>query len=585
MESTHHIHMLDPLVAQRIAAGEVIERPSSVVRELIDNAVDAQATAITVQIREGGIERITVIDDGVGIRSEDLPYCCRSHATSKVSTLDDLYRLSTMGFRGEALYSIAASAKVTIASRYGKEEAATIVVDNGRESEVFPGGPEAGTKIDVEHLFAAIPARRLFLKRPATESTMIRNTISEKALAFPEISFRLYQDDTLRLDLPATTPLQRVLDTLVNDKHVVPSEMTELSDTAGRFSLYAVASTPAIYRTDRSHIKIYINRRPIEEYALVQAVTYGYGETLPGGAFPYCYLFVTVDPELVDFNIHPAKREAKLRNKAEIHHQVVVMVRQQIKKSLPRLQMTQHPSTQQELYGQHSEQRYSGVQTHTSPTVRETPPDDDWFTKAKKVLAKKHTEDTEQQSEQNTSVQDDFTYLGQVFNLFLVVERGDSLFLIDQHAAHERILYDQIRQEGGVQRLMVPLSFEVDRTVDDFLQNHGHWYAEYGLDLRRVGDLEWKLASIPALWKPIEHEVVACITSNAVGDKEELEKRLYATIVCRAAIKDGDAIDGSTAQSLIRKVFSLDHPVCPHGRTFVVEITRQQLWESVNRSL
>ncbi len=577
--------MLDPLVAQRIAAGEVIERPSSVVRELIDNAVDAQATEIIVQVVEGGIERITVIDNGVGIRAEDLPFCCRSHATSKVSTLEDLYRLSTMGFRGEALYSIAASAKVTIASRFGEADPAAIVVDNGKESEIMPTGPDRGTKIDVEHLFAAIPARRLFLKRPATESTMIRNTISEKALAFPDISFKLFQEDTLKLDLPATIPKQRVLDTLAQDRHVVPSEMTELSDTAGRFSLYAVASTPAVYRTDRSHIKIYINRRPIEEYALVQAVTYGYGETLPGGAFPYCYLFVTVDPELVDFNIHPAKREAKLRNKAEIHHQVVVMVRQQIRKSLPRLQTMDKPAMQHNFW-QETSTKQTPQQMRDSSMKQERPQDDDWFAKAKEILSEQKSTVSEQEPEiQSTNQQMPFIYLGQVFDLFLVVEKGDSLYLIDQHAAHERILYDQIRHDGGVQKLIVPLTFETDRSVDDFLQNRGHWYADYGLDLHRVGDLQWELSSVPALWKPIEREVVSFISSQAVGDKEELEKRLYATIACRAAIKDGDAIDGTTAHVLIQKVFELDHPVCPHGRTFVVEITRRQLWESVNRSL
>jgi DNA mismatch repair protein MutL len=566
MERTHQVHLLDPLVAQRIAAGEVIERPASVVRELIDNAVDAGAKHITIQISEGGIERITVIDDGQGIQVDDLPLCCRSHATSKVTTLEDLYHLSTMGFRGEALYSIAASAKVTIASRYALQQPATIVVDNGREYPVTPGGPDRGTKVDVEHLFSAIPARRLFLKRPGTEASMIRKTIVEKALAFPEISFTYYDGNTQKLDLPATTAKQRVLDALKGDQHVVLSEMTELSDQASRFSLYAVASTPASYRSDRSHIRIYINRRPIEEFALVQAITYGYGETLPGGAFPYCYLFVTVDPELVDFNIHPAKREAKLRNKAEIHHQVAVMVRQQIQKSLPRLN-TDTRVTQQ-AFG------YSEVRESARPA-------DDWFSRAREILTKTQSPATDTTPHQY----DDFQYIGQVFSLFLVVQKGESLYLIDQHAAHERILYDQIRHDGGVQNLMVPLSFEVERSIDDFLQEHHSWYATYGLKLKRIDDLQWELTSIPALWKPIEQQVVQFICSHATGDIAELEKRLYATIACHDAIKDGDAIDESTAHALIRQVFALEHPVCPHGRTFVVEITRSQLFQSVGRIL
>ena len=585
MKSIHTIHSLDPLVAQRIAAGEVIERPASVIRELIDNAIDSQATEITVQLEDGGIERISVIDNGVGILAEDLPLCCRSHTTSKVSTLEDLYQLQTMGFRGEALYSIAASARVTISSRFGNEEPATIVVDNGTEHPVIPGGPDRGTKVDVEHLFASIPARRLFLKRPATEATMCRNVLLEKAMAFPDITFRLFEGDRLRIDLPATTHKQRVLDALAKDKHLVPSETTELSDQASKFSLYAVATTPACYRTDRSHIKIYINRRPVEEYALVQAITYGYGEMLPGGAFPYCYLFVQVDPELVDFNIHPAKREVKLRNKAEIHHQVVVMVRQQISKSLPRLQLQQKRSEEQIPLMATEEPSYQVKKPYSEHTnrVSESRPSSDWLERAKQVLSQKQTPELDTPTEAASSP--DFVYLGQVFNLFLIVQRGTSLYLIDQHAAHERILYDQIRQEGGIQRLMVPLEFEVERSVDEFLQAHHQWYADYGLDLQRVEDLTWQLHTIPALWKSIEQDVVNFISSQSTADVHELEKQLYATIACHAAIKDGDAIDDTTANSLIRKVFLLDNPVCPHGRTFVVEITKEQLWHSVGRTI
>ena len=589
MDSYNRVHLLDPMVAQRIAAGEVIERPASVVRELIDNAVDAHASTITVQLVEGGLQRITVIDDGDGIHSSDLPLCCRSHATSKVEKLEDLYNLSTLGFRGEALYSVAACAKTTIASSYKGATAATIVVDNTIEGIVQPGGPRIGTRIDVENLFSSIPARRLFLKRPSTESTMCRGTLVEKALAYPHIAFRFYDGDQLKLDFPVTTRKQRVLDALASDKHVVPSETTELSDVGGRFSLYAVATTPACYRTDRSHIKIYINTRPIEDYALMQAVTYGYGEMLPGGAFPYCYLFITVDPELVDFNIHPAKREAKLRNQAEIHHQIVVMIKQQISKSIYRLSLerTQTPLEQLEfnsripssLVGQQASNSTSGYHARpTTPSHQEKPSDPAWFSRARELLSKQEPED----ASWSVARSDGFKYLGQVFDLFLLVERNDTLYLIDQHAAHERILFDQIKSAGDIQRLMIPIAFEVARDVDDFLLEHSAWYGDYGLELSRTGDLQWELATLPALWKSIEKDVVAFIRSQA-GNSEELDKKLYATIACHAAIKDGDSIDSYSAEALVQKVLAMENPVCPHGRTFVVEITKESLWRAVGR--
>jgi DNA mismatch repair protein MutL len=603
MDPIKRVHLLDPLVAQRIAAGEVIERPASVVRELIDNAVDALATSITVQLEQGGLQRISVIDNGQGINAEDLPLCCRSHATSKVTTLEDLYHLDTMGFRGEALYSIAACAKVTIASRHQGQEPATIIVDNAQEGEILPGGPQTGTRIDVEQLFADIPARRLFLKRPATESTMCKNVMIEKALAFPTIAFRFYEGETLKLDLPSTTPKRRILDALSSDKHLVPSETTELSDTAGRFSLYAVATTPACYRTDRSHIKVYINKRPIEDYALVQAVTYGYGEMLPGGSFPYCYLFITVDPELVDFNIHPAKREAKLRNKAEIHHQIVVMVKQQISKSIPRINL-QRDKELDKQYGfptietaskesmntvSSGEQRpgyHSQKVSHHPTSAPDKPRDPQWFSKAKDILQRKPEESVSEPMATDTSWDpsnsQQFRYIGQIFDLFLIVQKGETLYLIDQHAAHERILFDEIRSHGDIQRLMIPLEFEVSRDVDSFLLEHSPWYSDYGLELSRVGDLSWELATIPALWKTIEKDVVRFISTQA-GNIEELEKNLYAIIACHAAIKDGDSIDRMTAEALVEKVLAMENPVCPHGRTFVVEVTKESLWKAVGR--
>jgi len=573
MAKPNKIRLLDPLVAQRIAAGEVIERPSSVVRELIDNSLDAGSNQITVILVGGGIERITVIDDGIGIDQEDLPLVFKSHATSKVASLEDLQNLSTMGFRGEALYSIASSAKVTLSSNN-----TTFIIDNGVEKELLPTGINKGTKIDVENLFAQIPGRLLFLKRSSTEFNMCRNILIEKAIAFPEISFRLYDQEKLRLDLPKTKSKERLLDILKTDKNVVDSELIEMNYSGQDFSLYAIASSGGSYRTDRSHIKIYVNKRPVDEYSMVQAITYGYGQTLPGGAFPYCYLFIDVKAELVDFNIHPTKKEVRLRNKAEIHHQVVAMVRENLKTSYPSFSVEK--STDKNRRTSFPDYLKISDQKPLFSKDSDKPKDDSWFEKARQILAKK-----ESIIETKEAVGLGFKYLGQIFNLFLIVEKNESLFLIDQHAAHERILYDQIRSDGGIQLLMVPISFEVERSVDDFLQKNSLWYNSYGLDLKRIGELEWELTTIPALWKSIESEVVDFISSTAVTDLSELEKRLYSSIACHDAIKDGDNIDTTTAEHLIKKVFELERPVCPHGRLFVVEITKDSLLKSVGRTL
>ncbi|NLE16467.1 MAG: DNA mismatch repair endonuclease MutL [Spirochaetales bacterium] len=583
------IQLLDPLVAQRIAAGEVIERPASVIRELLDNALDAGGKTIITSVTDGGLEEIKVIDDGEGIEREDLPLLCESHATSKVRELDDLYHIKSMGFRGEALYSIAAVSRITIASSYQGSDPYQITIDNGKKEAVLPGGPRSGTMVTVQGLFKELPARRQFLKRPSTEATMARSVLLEKALAFPDRAFRFISDQTIRVDLVPTTRKQRVLDVLSLNQNIVPSEMLELYDTAGRFDLYAVCSSPALSRSDRSHIKIYVNNRPVEEYSLVQAVTYGYGELLAGGSFPYCYLFIDVDPTLVDFNIHPTKREVKLRNKAEIHHQVVSMIASQIKRTIPRLVKQELEREDAPLLAPIYQERPSPHHTHQAAEragryEAKPPVDSDWFQKARELLDMKSSRSTE--GEDVWAQQEDdqeFVYLGQAFNLFLVAQKQDDLYLVDQHAAHERLIFDEVREKKNIQELMIPLSFEVERDVDAYLLESQDVYLNLGIKLERIEDLLWQIKTLPALYRNIESQLIAFI-QHTTGDSKEVEKGLYAVVACHAAIKAGDSVDRMMAISLLTKVFKLDEPTCPHGRTFVVRLSKEELMKAVQRT-
>ncbi len=602
------IHELNKLVAQRIAAGEVIERPASVVRELIDNSIDANSTSITIKLKSGGLEEISIIDDGTGIDKDDLEICTNSHTTSKVSSIEDLYHLKSMGFRGEALYSIAAVSKLTISSSYEGALAHTIIVDNGKKSTIIPNGPNKGTIIKVEDLFLEIPARRQFLKRPSTEATMCKNVLIEKALAYCNIEFRFFVDDKLVLHLPKTSKQERIVNTISAKNKIILNDTLELSATHDRFSLYAVAALPHIKRSDRSNIKIYINNRPIQNYALVQAVTYGYGELLPGGSYPYCYLFIDVDPTLVDFNIHPAKREAKLRIQSEIHHSIVSMIQKQMIRPIPTLDDTyfQNDLPLSENYGKkeslNTNKAYdtSYFNKQKSNYVNENafgedpnPINPDWFEKAKEILAK--PKDVLESIEiENTKLNKDdfdwdkiskveFKYIGQAFNLFLIVERDNELFLIDQHAAHERILFDEIRERQNVQKLLFPINFEVERDVDNYLLQNTDIYANLGIELKRESDLLWSLCSIPTIYKPIESKIISFIQNNT-GDYKAIEEGLFAVLACHSAIRQGDIVDEKTAISLIEKVFELEEPVCPHGRTFLIRFNNEELKRTVGRT-
>ncbi len=592
METEKRVHLLDPLVAQRIAAGEVIDRPASVVRELIDNSLDASASHISVVIEEGGIALIKVIDDGTGIHPDDLGIIAHSHATSKVQTLSDFNTLQTLGFRGEALYSIAAGAHLSISSTQKGSLGSSIHIHGNTYGEIIPGGPTKGTVVEVKDLFAEIPARRLFLKRPSSEARMVKNAIIEKALAFPEVGFTLTHNSKESLFLPPSSLKDRVLNVLKGNKDIVASEILSMKDAGEHFSIQVLGTEESTYRTDRKYIQIFVNNRIVDEYSLVQAVTYGYDPYLPGGAFPYCYVYITVDPDLVDFNIHPAKREVKIRNRAEIHHQLVLLIQQTLQK---------HHYTSQHREDKVRDTSPLFASEAVSPYTRSSAPstpsggyrkqttafpapehfhDDTWFEKAKKIFS-----DSEKREEQVQEVGEEFIYHGQIFSLFLLVERNNSLYLVDQHAAHERILFDEMKQYDGTQPLMIPLEFEVERSIDTFLLAHSTMYESLGILLERTGELLWAIRATIPHYREMERELVSSIQNFSSGSLEELHKLLFATASCRKAIKEGDAIDRVQAIALLKKVFKLDHPVCPHGRNFVVEITKDALYRSVGRVL
>lgn len=630
------IRLLDPIVASRIAAGEVVERPASVLRELLDNAIDAGAQKISVYLQGGGIKGLTVVDDGCGMSAEDLTLACVSHATSKVYTLDDLFNLHTLGFRGEALSSIAACSKLTIDSNGHR-----IIVDNGVQSAVLPGstsGTSTGTSVTMEDLFENIPARKLFLKRPQAEASECKKIFLEKALGFESVEFLFFTDGTLNLHLPSTDKKERSVQVMNLDKSFMPAGILQMSYQDENLHLYAVSSDPSCHRRDRSQIRILVNNRIIDSYQFVQAITNAYTAALPGGAFPFFYLFIEDNPALVDFNIHPTKRECKLRNQAQIYGAITTMIRralvekifttdnrvknvtagnittgvanQDIQPSLLDASNSDfqssskmdhagervYPSTQSEFSVNRTSNNISVAEKPRSGyTPSDKPFDPSWFENAKAILAKKNANksnpannvstDTQQLAVSEistTKIVPNYRYVGQLFKTFLLVEMDDKILFIDQHALHERLLYDEIRSLKDVQRLIVPYSFEVDISVDEYLQKNSVLYSDFGIELTRKEPLIWEMASLPAACKKNEEQIIAYI-ENETGDIESVQKGLFSIIACHAAIKAGDELDDFTAKSLVDKCFSLDRMVCPHGRDFTYSIKKEELYRQVGR--
>lgn len=589
------IRQLDPIVASRIAAGEVVERPSSVLRELLDNAIDANATKITVHVEDGGIKSLTVIDNGSGMSAEDLELACTSHATSKVRTLDDLFNLKTLGFRGEALSSIAACSRLTINSNGNR-----ITVDNGVQGKVVPGSIELGTSVTMEGLFENIPARKLFLKRPQSELAECRKTFIEKALGSEDIEFILIADGELKYHFEKADKTARALQVMSLDRSFAGAQPIQMSYEGDNLSLFAVCSDPATYKRDRTQIKILVNNRIIDSFQFVQAIYNAYSAALPGGAFPFFYLFITDNPSLVDFNIHPTKRECKLRNQSQIYGAITNMIRKALinktyetdERTAPQTPLFEEPSSpapapvKEEIH----EPRPSYGQPRQASNSK--PFDPSWFENAKAILERgKDTKEPEkpQQAPSRASVEisttkivPEYRYVGQVFDTFLIVELNDRLLFIDQHALHERILFDEIKALKDVQRLIVPYEFEVERSVDEYLQENSVLYSDFGIELTRKEPLLWEMASMPAACRKNEDKIVSFIQTQT-GDIETMQKDLFAIIACHSAIKAGDRLDPVTANELVKKCFQLDRMVCPHGRDFTYSISKEDLYKQVGR--
>ena len=591
-----NINQLSARLSARIAAGEVIERPESVLRELIDNSLDAGSDELVIEIENGGIDSIKVTDNGKGISREDLEVIATRHATSKIKAEDDLYNIRTLGFRGEALYSIAAVTKLTITSFDSeKKEGNRIVIDNGERGAITRAAINRGTIIEAENLFMDIPARRNFLKRASTEAQSIKALVIARSLANPSVSFKLYSDGALKLNFDKAESLKERVMMFYRPMGIADADVMHLRGNDEDYSIDIVATTSAKYRSDRKEIRIYVNDRPVEEFSLTQAVTYGYGELLPGGSFPYACVFIHDNPELVDFNIHPAKKEVKLRNIKDIHHAIVVLLKNGIERVIPEIKsedvitpslfqsddIKQRPSflPQSDNTSYQARSHVASQPLRYNTDIR--PRDDSWIEKAKEIRREREIK-KERDAEVKAEERVQYRYIGQAFKLFLIAELDGELYFVDQHAAHERIIYDELLKKESVQPLLVPIELDAEDDVVRFLDGNSQIYERLGITLEKRNG-KYMITSLPAVARSIEDEISSFISLNT-GDEKELESNIFAIIACKAAVKAGDTLDRFSAEAILDKVFQMEEKACPHGRTFLIKLKESELREMVGRT-
>lgn len=620
------INILPPDVARKIAAGEVIDRPASVLRELLDNAIDSGADTIEVRLSDGGISEVTVTDNGCGMDEEDLRRSILPHATSKIFNATDMDTITSLGFRGEALASVTACAHMEILTRPAGADGAFRLTANGiDEPQIEATAGAYGTTVTVRELFYNIPARKKFLSSPSGESNACTNIFIEKATAHPHIAFRLFVNGKPKLFFQRSDLKQRVAAVL---KGVLEPQALRFSETDfGGFKIALVGADPGFFRKDKKYIRIFLNKRAIVEYAFVQAVEFAYRETLQSVCYPYCYVFIEIDPALVDFNIHPAKREVRVRNKDDVHHAVVTAVRALIAGNGDRVPTAFTPknvlsTVEPKLFDESRlpESHFSMTkkarsyadlgmlkkESQLAQTIYSTKP---WNASAEKsplsfpkaaapsvincsdIYERRVSEDETCACEPNpfylsadlqtqTSETVDFIYHGQIFDLFLLAEKGDRFYIIDQHAAHERILFESFRNAPPQrQPLLAPLKLEVDNSqkIESVIES----LKTAGIEIEQHEDGLY-LTAIGQFWEGKE-SLIAEELNRPFISLFELEKRLTASFACKSAIKDGDPISPETAVKIINDAFKLENPHCPHGRPIWFCLSRNDLFKLVGR--
>jgi DNA mismatch repair protein MutL len=614
------IQVLPPEEARRIAAGEVVDRPSALIREFIDNALDAGASRVDVSIEGGGSRKAEVTDDGNGMNREDLSLCWLTHATSKIRSLDDLNTAETLGFRGEALAAAAAVSRLEILTSVDGREAWRLDVGPGESNppRIEQTRRTRGTSIRALGLFDTLPARKRFLKREGSEGGLCRQVFLDKALAFPAVSFRFSQDGKVKDILPAAGSYrERFAAALMDSREEV--FLHEIHCSGEGFSAAVVIGGPELYRNDRRQLYVFANGRRLQDFALLQALEYGVQGWFPNGTHPVGAAYVEIDPRLADFNIHPAKREARFADAGAIHHAITSALRDFTRhfylsrggaafdgetKGAEAAAYTAQPG----LYGGPAEpEPYGGtVRDHGFPGGAYTGPGRSGAAPyaapagalAMEALLEKPPDfapmpgrdpDRTAPSAGGTAaeaappVYGELCYAGRAFGLFILVEAGEKLYIIDQHAAHERILYNRfLSQPIPAQELLAPIPFSAESDEEDrFLESRREDLGRLAIVIERDGT-GWFIESLPVGWRLGDAETVKEILSLREAG-ENMAERWAATLCCHNAVRDGDYLDNEAALALAEEALRLPDPHCPHGRPVWTEISREALYRAVRR--
>jgi DNA mismatch repair protein MutL len=615
------IKILPENLANKIAAGEVVQRPESVVKELMENSLDAGAKSVELIVKRAGKQLIQVYDDGSGMTEEDALLCIQKHATSKIFSYEDLEEIRTFGFRGEALSSIAAVSQLEIRTETRDEEVGTLIRVEEKEIKIEKGSFPKGTSVSVKNLFFNIPARRNFLKTDATELKHLIDTFNKIALSYPEVSFKFYNDDNLIFDYKQGTLEKRIKDVFADnmlDALVPVEEKTEL------FSLSGYIGKPTLLKKSKGAQYLFLNRRAVNSKQVSHAVFTAYDNILEKGDYPFFLLFLELDPKRVDVNVHPSKLEVRFDDEKDIYNFVLTVVRRSLgmfdlvpsvnfsgsNGSSERITFNPFVRTEESDFSDRPATRSGGTNNRERSFAKvnfsdddidlifSALPDDVMPGKEAEAPFKEH-EEVEVYHESNNKLfserKDDITFIVQLHNKYILSQIKTGLMIIDQHVAHERILYEKALKRFDAnmpcsQQLLFPKTLELDPGTYAVVKEIDRFLSKLGFEIKFFSRNTIVIEGVPddvnqGVEEKILLEIVDEYIHNQREKKLDQKDNVAKSYSCHTSIRAGDKLSEQEMRLLIDQLFATSMPyVCPHGRPVVIKLSLEEFDKRFGRT-
>lgn len=606
----NHIHIMEDTLANKIAAGEVVERPASIVKELVENAIDAQSTQIEVTLEEAGLTSIRVTDNGKGMSEEDAIRCFERHATSKISNEHDLFRIRTLGFRGEALASIAAVSKVSLWTSDGEDQGTVVEIEGGKVLKHEPGALRKGTDFTIQQLFFNTPARLKYMKTIQTELGHTIDLLNRLALSHPDIAFTLTHDQHQILRTSGSGDLLRVLSDIYGVS--VARKMIPFEKEDADFKVNGFITLPELNRASKNYVSLLMNGRWIKSYPGTQAVIDALHTYLPIGRFPIAVVNIMADPILTDVNVHPAKRHIRISKESELFTLIKEAIREAIQKAsiipdaIKKEKLTKTDSEQQTIWSpsfrrQEAPARQQQVQEPVVPAKPvQNPFSEITEPEFPEAIFEQHDEPpTEEpihnETETETSLFPSIVPIGQVHGTYIVAQNEDGFYMIDQHAAQERIKYEYFKKKLGQvsaderQQLLLPLVFHYSADEQVKIEECKEALERVGVFLEAFGPATYTVKEYPA-WFPdgqataIIEEMIEQVLHSRKVDVEKLREESAILLSCKRSIKANYYLTQADMERLLDDLGKCHNPyTCPHGRPVLIHFTTYELEKMFKR--